>query len=52
VCIYYSLTPILYLYYVQEALGWIPSLSRFEDDEILRAVNLVVELKGKVTENM
>jgi hypothetical protein len=37
---------------VVEALGWIPSLSRFEDEEILKAVNLVVEAKGKVCENM
>jgi hypothetical protein len=35
---------------VEEALGWIPSLTRFEDDEIAKAVNLVVDAKAKYSE--
>ena len=33
---------------IEEALGWIPSLSRFEDEEIQKAVDLVVNAKQKV----
>jgi hypothetical protein len=32
---------------VEEALALVPSLSRFEDDEIQKAINVVVEAKAK-----
>jgi hypothetical protein len=33
---------------IEEAIGWIPSLIRFEDDDIAKAVDLVVQAKQKV----
>lgn len=35
-----------------EAVHWIPSLSRFDDDEIQRAIDIVANEKAAVLENM
>lgn len=34
----------------EEALSWIPSLSRFDDEEIMKALNIVVSAKERVVE--
>jgi hypothetical protein len=34
-----------------EVIAWIPSLSRFDDDEIQKAIDIVVEKKAAVAEN-
>jgi hypothetical protein len=36
----------------EEALGWIPSLSRFDDDEIMKAVNIVIDAKQRIGEGL
>jgi hypothetical protein len=36
----------------EEALTWIPSLSRFDDEEIMKAVSIVVEAKEKLSEGL
>jgi hypothetical protein len=33
---------------VEETLSWIPSLSRFDEDQVMRAVEVVVEAKMKI----
>jgi hypothetical protein len=35
-------------YEIEEILSWIPSLSRFEDEDVLTAVNVVKEAKERV----
>jgi hypothetical protein len=35
----------------QEVVHWIPSLSRFDDDEIQKAIDIVAEAKAAVAEN-
>jgi hypothetical protein len=33
---------------IEEVLCWIPSLSRFDDDEVTKVINIVVEAKEKL----
>ena len=32
---------------LEEVLQWIPSLTRFEDDDVLKAVNIVRDAKSR-----